>query len=67
MSAIYLDSNLTHLLKSYFLLYVQKAGFMLLEVAFARTPKEKRYVVVLVSSKYSILNFSKVGYYHSII
>jgi hypothetical protein len=25
---------------------------MLLEVAFARTPKEKRYVVVLVSSKY---------------
>jgi hypothetical protein len=25
---------------------------MLLEVAFARTPKEKRYVVVLVNSKY---------------
>ncbi len=28
---------------------VQKAGFMLLEVAFARDQKERRYVVVLVS------------------
>ena len=28
---------------------IQKAGFMLLEVAFARNPKERRYVIVLVS------------------
>ena len=33
---------------------------MLLEVAFARTPKEKRYVVVLVSSKYFIIS-AKLG------
>lgn len=26
----------------------QKAGFMLIEISFARNPKEKRYVVVLV-------------------
>jgi len=30
----------------------QKAGFMLLEVAFARDPKERRYVIVLVSGEW---------------
>ena len=36
-------------------LHAQKAGFMLLEVAFARTVKEKRYVIVTVRWRYMLV------------
>ena len=47
------QENLSHTCSYLHCSFLQKAGFMLLEVAFARDPKEKRYVVVLVSDIHS--------------
>lgn len=38
------------------LVVMQKAGFMLVEISFARSPEERRYVVVLVSLYHSVIH-----------
>lgn len=60
----YTESSAAWVLIAAIIVFFMKAGFMLLEVAFARSPKERRYVVVLKhqDSFASAFGFFLLGY-----